>query len=132
MLIVLNLKLLIVITIYYTIMPRRTVLKMSELQQIIDCWSDEDLDICNVNILPPETVDGISDEEEFDENSISVNPCVEPSALQEVVGFIEMESERNYTQGTSDSELIDEDGEQPGRTKQQKPPKRSRNMNTKD
>lgn len=43
----------------------RKCLSMKELEAIIDAWSDDEDEIQTVNVLPPDKVDGASDEEDL-------------------------------------------------------------------
>lgn len=77
-------------------MARRQCLKASELQEIIDGWSDteeESTPMCVVYI-PPEKVDEISDEEFIDDNEMPPDQNIETFA--EIPGTFEIE----YASGT--------------------------------
>lgn len=77
-------------------MARRQCLKASELQEIIDGWSDteeESTPLCVVYI-PPEKVDEISDEEFIDDNEMPPDQNIETFA--EIPGTFEIE----YASGT--------------------------------
>lgn len=65
---------------------------MKEISDILESWSDDENPVQSVNIIPPD-VDEQSDEEFIDENFIVINS--DPSALCEVAGYVEIETQRN-------------------------------------
>lgn len=54
----------------------RQVLTMKELHAIVENWSDDEDEIDTVTVLPPDRVDYVTDEEQFDENNIPLNDDV--------------------------------------------------------
>lgn len=76
-------------------MARRQCLKASELQDIIDGWSDEeDSHPTNVVYIPPEKVDAISDEEFIDDDAMPTDQNIDTFA--EIPGTFEI----GYASGT--------------------------------
>lgn len=69
-------------------MSRRKFLTARQLLDEIGAWSDEDAEIDKVVILPPEKVDHLTDEEDFDDDEI---PNVACNEIPEVAGCLEME-----------------------------------------
>ncbi|XP_046806454.1 piggyBac transposable element-derived protein 3-like [Lucilia cuprina] len=92
---------------------RTKVLSMKELDEIIANWSDDDCDINCVNILPPDRVDECSDEETINDDEIALN--VDPNPMNEVAGYVEIETERNEIEDSGYPEF--EEGTQPSTSK---------------
>lgn len=58
-------------------MAKHKALTMQELQDIIENeWSDDENEITAVTVLPPPTVDALSDEEFLDDDEIPMNDNV--------------------------------------------------------
>lgn len=54
-------------------MASRKGLSMTQLSAIIENWSDSEDEVDSVVIVPPERVDGITDEEQIDDDVIPIN-----------------------------------------------------------
>lgn len=81
-------------------MSRRKALTMREIENIIDDWSDEEDEIAAITIVPPDRVDEQSDEEYLDEDFIVQHE--DPSALTEVAGYFEIETQND--RGTDEAQ----------------------------
>lgn len=51
---------------------RRRALTKNEVMAIIEDWSDDETEIATVTIVPPEKVDENTDEEDFDDDVITM------------------------------------------------------------
>lgn len=64
----------------------------ADIENIIENWSDDDDEIEKMVLCPPERVDCLTDEEEFEDDLMQRNNI---DSIPEVAGFIEIECARD-------------------------------------
>lgn len=68
-------------------MARRQFLSTKAIQEMLENWSDDE-EVENVVLFPPEKVDALTDEEDFDDEAV---PAFDSDTIPEVTGTVDIE-----------------------------------------